>query len=159
MTVCPSCSKHGKLVWEEEPKPKIETRTKIARIPAKSAGKKPTKPPSETTLEIVEDYDARIRQARERLRQSHEELGKRINEKVSVLRKIETRKMMPDNMLATKLEHILKIKLIVPPSEERPKILSEKIMKLTNHELTLGDLIQLNTNKKTKEDNTEREQS
>ena len=159
MTVCPSCSKHGKLVWEEEPKPKIEARPKISKLPTKGPSKETTRPPSETAREIVEDFDVKIRQAREKLGLSHEELGKKMNEKVSVLRKIETKKMTPDNMLATKLEHVLKTKLIVPASEEKAKSPSGKITKLTDRELTLGDLIQLNTNKKTKEDTAEREQS
>jgi ribosome-binding protein aMBF1 (putative translation factor) len=50
--------------------------------------------------------------------------------------------MTPDNRLAAKLEYALKIKLLVPPGKE--KIQQTKIPKPTSHELTLGDLIQLN---------------
>ena len=50
---------------------------------------------------------------------THEELGKKINEKASVLRNLEVGKMAPNNQLASKLEHMLKIKLLVPISEEK----------------------------------------
>ena len=50
--------------------------------------------------------------------------------------------MTPNNRLAAKLEYALKIKLLVPPTEE--KVQQTKIPKLASRELTLGDLIQLN---------------
>jgi ribosome-binding protein aMBF1 (putative translation factor) len=65
--------------------------------------------------------------------------------------------MTPDNLLATKLEHALKVKLIVPAGEEKIKVPPTKMVKTASHELTLGDLIQLD--KKDKEDTTERKQS
>ncbi len=108
----------------------------------------------ESVLELVEDFDVKIRHARRKLELSHKELGKKISEKVSVLKKIETRKMTPDNKLATKLEHILKIKLLVQASQE--KVPKAKI-KPVRHELTLGDLIQLD--KKKVEEKTKRKQS
>jgi putative transcription factor len=85
---------------------------------------------------------------------SHEELGKKINEKASVLSKLETGKMTPNNILVTKLEHALKIKLLVPIKEEK---IQQGIPKSLNREPTLGDLIQLN--KKGGEEPTERKQS
>jgi putative transcription factor len=103
---------------------------------------------------MTENYSMKIRQAREKLGLSHEDLGKKINEKASVLRKIETGKMTPNNMLVTKLEHVLKIKLLIPISEE--KILAQ-LPKSSSHELTLGDLIQLN--KQNTEESTERKPS
>jgi len=94
----------------------------------------------DTTIELVEDYGDKVRQAREKIGLSHEDLGKKLNERVSLLKKIETGKMTPDNRLATKLEHILKVKLIVPASAE--KIPQTKIPRTESRELTLGDLLQ-----------------
>jgi len=108
----------------------------------------------EITQEIVEGYDSKIRQAREKMGLSHEKLGKKINEKASVLSKLETGKMTPNNILVTKLEHALKIKLLVPIKKEKIPL---GISKSLNREPTLGDLIQLN--KKGGEDPTERKQS
>jgi putative transcription factor len=118
LTVCVECSKHGKTTWEEEV-PKQSTSTKM-RIPLSLAQfqiRKASPPKVDTTQELVQNYDLLIRQAREKLGLTHEELGKKLNEKISLLRKIETGKMTPNNTLATKLEHILKIRLIVPAKE------------------------------------------
>jgi putative transcription factor len=160
LTVCDDCSKHGKVTWEEEPKPKAVLKPRGPKPSSKVQSRAPARAPLETTLELAEDFDTKIRQAREKLGLSHEELGRRLNEKVSLLRKIETRKMTPNNLLATKLEHALKIKLILPASEEKAKIPPSKIAKPVNRELTLGDLIKLDKqDEKGKEDNSEREQS
>jgi putative transcription factor len=146
LTVCSECAKHGKII-REEPTLKQAPRKPWAPIPVK----KKTASTVNITQEVVEDYDSKIRQARESLRLSHEELGKKISEKASVLRKIETGKMTPNNMLATRLEHALKIKLLVPVAEEK---ITQKIPKSPDRELTLGDLMQLN--KKGREEPTER---
>jgi putative transcription factor len=157
LTVCNECAKHGKVVIEE-PKPKIAVLKPKATLPSfKVQSKKPLKAIVETTQELVENFDLKIRQARENLGISHEELGKKINEKVSVLRKIETGKVKPDNILVTKLEHALKIKLLVPSSEE--KVQETKVPKTVSRELTLGDLIQLNKKDREKEASTKRKPS
>lgn len=158
MTVCTDCSKHGKLVWEEEPKPKAVTTAKGPRTPLQVQIQKPAGPTVDTSLELVHDFHNRIREAREKLGLSHEDLGKKINEKVSLLRKIETGKMTPDNNLAVRLEHALKIKLIVPTAEE--KVPEAKIPKTPNRELTLGDLIRIDEKgKEKKEEPSGRRQS
>jgi putative transcription factor len=153
--VCNQCAKHGTIV-REEPKPKTLVLRPQRRLqPSKIQTKKPSETTVDTSLELVENFDQKIRHAREKLRLSHEELGKKINEKVSLLKKIETGKMTPDNKLAAKLEYTLRIKLLVPATED--KVSQAKIPKPTSHELTLGDLIQLN--KKEKEETAERKPS
>ncbi len=151
LTVCVECSKHGKIISEEEFEVKAPKRTPA---PIHFAQKKTVGAKVEITQEVIEGFDAKIRHAREKLGLSHEELGKRISEKESVLRKLETGKMTPNNMLVTKLEHALKIKLLVPISEEK---VTREVSKSPSRELTLGDLIQLN--KKGGEEPTERKQS
>jgi putative transcription factor len=155
LIVCNQCSKHGTIVWEETP-PKITTPKPKATLPTlRTQSKKTPETAVDTSIELAENFDLKIRQAREKLGLSHEELGKKINEKVSLLKKIETGKMTPDNKLAAKLEYTLKIKLLVPAKEE--KATPTKIPKPTSRELTLGDLIQLN--KKEKEEPTKRKPS
>ena len=126
-------------------------RKPLPLIPAK---KKTPTATVDVTQEVVEGYDSKIRQAREKLGISHEELGRKLSEKSSVLRKIETGKMVPNNVLVTKLEHALKIKLLVPVSEEK---VTQELPKSPSRELTLGDLMQLN--KKGREEPKERKQS
>jgi putative transcription factor len=157
LAVCSECSKLGK-VYYEEPKQKVAgPRRGAAPKPLMIQTKKPQAPKVDTTLELVENFQVNIRQAREKLGLSHEELGKRINEKVSLLRKIETGKMTPDNRLATMLEHALKIKLIVPAKEE--KVPQARLTKTAGRDLTLGDLIQLDRKGSEKEDTAGRSQS
>jgi putative transcription factor len=146
--VCSECSKLGKIIREEPIVKQGPPRKPSAPIPAR---KNTATAVVEITQEVVEGYDSKIRQAREKLGLSHEELGKKISEKASVLRKIETGKMTPNNMLVTKLEHALKIKLLVPVAEEE---ITQGIPKSPNRELTLGDLMQLN--KKGREEPTGR---
>jgi putative transcription factor len=152
LTVCIECSKHGRIIQEEEVKQRVPKKP-LAPVPFVQR-KKPPQAKVDTTQEIVEGYDSKIRQAREKLGLSHEELGKKINEKASVLSKLETGKMTPNNQLVTKLEHVLKIKLLVPIKEEK---VSQGFPKSPNRGTTLGDLIQLN--KKGEEEPEERKQS
>jgi putative transcription factor len=154
LTVCVECSKHGKIVTQDEytPKPK-PTGKPSPHIPVMTQKKK-TEIKVEITQEIVQDYTSKIRQAREKLGLTHEDLAKKINEKTSVIGKLEMGKIQPSNILATKLEHALKIKLLTPITEEKATTLSPKA---ANREVTLGDLIQLNN--KTAEEQNERKPS
>lgn len=156
LTVCSECAKHGKICYDE-PKPKPMFAKPKAKPVMLRVQPKPKSPTVDTSLELAEDYGARIRKAREQLGLSHEQLGKRLNEKVSLLRKIETGKMTPDNRLAAVLEHVLKVKLIVPAKEV--KVPEAKIPKKTNRELTLGDLIQLKEKREDEEETAERKRS
>ena len=154
LTVCVECSKHGKIVTQDEYTPKPKPLGKpSAHIPI-MAQKKKTEIKVEITQEIIEDYTTKIRQAREKLGLTHEQLGKKINEKTSVIAKLETGKISPNNILATKLEHALKIKLLTPITEEKTPM---QMPKTASRELTLGDLIQFD--KKGSEEQTERKPS
>jgi putative transcription factor len=64
------------------------------------------------------DYSAAIKGARESLGITQEELGKKINEKPSMIGHLEVGSMKPDDLLARKLEHFLKIQLFVPVEDE-----------------------------------------
>jgi putative transcription factor len=154
LTVCVECSKHGKIVTQDEYTPKLKPLGKpSAHIPI-MAQKKKTEIKVEITQEIIEDYTTKIRQAREKLGLTHEQLGKKINEKTSVIAKLETGKISPNNILATKLEHALKIKLLTPITEEKTP---QQTPKTASRELTLGDLIQFDN--KSPEEQTERKPS
>lgn len=136
--VCSDCATLGSISWEMKiPKPVRPART---HKPQTRKGSLKSQSPLEPTLELIEGFGTRIRQAREAQGLSHEDLGRKINEKISVLRKLESQKMTPDNKLAEKLQHALKIKLLVPKIEEK---LPRKLTAATSpRAITLGDLIQ-----------------
>ncbi len=71
----------------------------------------------EPEFEIDPDYYVKIRQAREKMGLSQDQLGMMLNEKLSVIRMLETKKLKPDVILARKLMHHLKINLLVSLSE------------------------------------------
>jgi putative transcription factor len=144
LTVCTECSKHGKVAWEEPAKPTptipkqgIPSQTMPNRAPIQIK-KKIITARVDTSQEVIADYAEVIREAREKLGISTEDLGKKINEKESVLKKIETGKMAPNDQLISKLEHTLKIKLLVPVAEEKVSL-----PKSHNQEMTLGDLMDM----------------
>ncbi|MEM2385642.1 MAG: multiprotein bridging factor aMBF1 [Candidatus Bathyarchaeia archaeon] len=155
LTVCSKCAKHGTIILEEPKTPSLSPPTpKPKAKPREAAPPKPSpavvgvgmQRAGGASLELVDDYDVRVRQAREKMGLTHEELGKKINEKVSVLKKIETRKIKPDDKLAAKLEHALRIKLLVPASED--KVPAVTVPKQPSRSLTIGDLIQLGKGEK-----------
>jgi putative transcription factor len=87
--------------------------------------------------ELVDDYGERIRTAREAKGWKQTDLGARINEKASVIAKLETNAMVPPDSLIPKLERALGIKL-------REKVEPVAVKKHTGREpLTLGDLVRM----------------
>ena len=142
MTVCSECAKLGSGYWES--KPQRRGKKSVKRQPITSFSKRQQRPTVTETLELVGDFGQRVRQAREGLGLSHEDLGRKIRERVSVIRKIESGKMVPDLALAEKLEHALKITLRVPPSE--PKV--QPVLASKPRGTTLGDLIQFKVKEK-----------
>ncbi|BDH79404.1 MAG TPA: TIGR00270 family protein [Methanothermobacter sp.] len=104
MDVCADCSKFGKVQRQPE-KPKRAPRRRTAR-------------PMEPVYEVLEDYNRIIREAREKRGWSRENLAKKMNEKVSVIHRIEAGRMEPDIKLAKKFEKTLNIRILEKFEEE-----------------------------------------
>ncbi len=68
--------------------------------------------------EIVADYDDRIRNAREERGLSQEELAAELNEKASLIRKLERGDMLPSDAVQRELESELDISLSEGASDE-----------------------------------------
>jgi putative transcription factor len=147
LTVCVECSKHGKVILHEEAFLPLPQKTSAGTVlkPGKPVPlvqrRRSDIPQVALTKELTDDYANKIRIAREKLMLSHEELGLKINEKASVLRHIETGKMAPNNLLASKLEHMLRIQLLVNVSDEKS---TTQVHRAAAEELTLGDLVEMN---------------
>jgi putative transcription factor len=71
-------------------------------------------------MELAEDWPRRIRLAREQLTWTPEELGKRLNEKKSVVLKMEAGAMRPPDAMVRKVERLLKIRLRSSPEPAAP---------------------------------------
>jgi len=117
MIVCEKCAKLGSISWETQTPRRVKKRAK-PKSPLTLTPKKKRSPKLAEEVELVNDFSSRVRQGREKMGINHEDLGKKIGEKVSVLRKIESGKMTPDQKLAAKLEHTLRVKFCLPPARQ-----------------------------------------
>jgi len=131
MKVCQGCAGHGRVL--QKPKPKL---VKMKRQATTAAVQK--EPVIEVVEAVVDDYAKQIRDARSKTGMTQKDFASKINEKESVLHKMETGSFKPSIPLAKKLEKILNIKLVEQREEEKlkmPKTTS------SGGALTIGDLI------------------
>jgi putative transcription factor len=84
-------------------------------VPPKSGDRRAPREVQE--LEIADNYPQIIQKARRKHELSQEDLALKVKERLSVIRKIELGKMIPDMRLAKELEHVLRVKLLVLTSE------------------------------------------
>ena len=142
MEVCSDCSKFG-IIQKEPPKPKnILNKSKgsgINRTEKKTRTPRPMYSLDEPTEELVEDFQSIVREGREKKGFSREELGEKIYEKVSVINRIESGKMVPDIKLAKKLERILNITLI----EKIADMELEDFKNISSGGPTRGDIVKI----------------
>lgn len=87
--------------------------------------------------EVAQDYDQRIRSAREAARLTQEELAKQLNEKASLIQKLEHGDVLPSDSIQTKLERKLEISL----SESAEMDDSEWESGSSTGSYTLGDVV------------------
>ena len=122
LNVCHECSKFGKVtgVVEEKIEPKA-TKTQIE---------------TETMQIIIDDYAEKIRKKRESLGLKQENFAKKINEKESLIQKIESGHFQPSIGLAKKIGNFLKIKLVEEYEESH-----ESQAKTKTGAFTIGDFI------------------
>ena len=136
MVVCKECSKLG-TIQKAPPKPKFRQQPK-----GKKQNKTQTRNYSrndEPSEELIEDFELEIRKAREAKNWSREDLGKKINERVSVITRIETGKMTPDTKLTRKLEKALNIKLL----EKVNTVDLNQFIGSSSGERTLGNIMKI----------------
>lgn len=67
-------------------------------------------------MDLAADWPQRIRSAREARQWTPEDLGKRLNEKKSVVLKLEAGSFRPPDALVRKLEHMLAVRLRAEPA-------------------------------------------
>jgi putative transcription factor len=130
LEVCKSCARFGKPEDKWSPVPR-------RMIPAERAFTVRRPQPRDRlrdVVDIVPEYGRKIREARESLGYSPEELGLRIKEKAALIRKIEREEISPEDDIRKKLEKELKIKLTDLAEEAKMKSSG------ASKGLTLGDI-------------------
>jgi putative transcription factor len=130
--VCNNCPKLGTAARVAKPPVNRPVRSSSSfsggfSTPARNFSKPRTStpPPSasgpfyqDEEMMLRDDYSKVIRNAREKLGMTQDELGMKINEKPSGISHLENGSMKPSDALAKKLEHFLKIQLFVPIEDE-----------------------------------------
>lgn len=119
LTVCPDCAKFGQPV-DPVSAPPLSSGPMSTSLPgargARIGGARRRLEERDLyqeigEMELVPDWARRVRLAREAHTWTPEVLGKKLNEKKSVVLKIESGSFHPPDELVRKLEHLLKIRL------------------------------------------------
>jgi len=124
LKVCHECSKYGKVIGV------VKDETVELKRAASAA------PEKEVIDVVVEDFADRIKKKREKLGLTQKGFAKKLNEKESIIHKIETGTFIPQLELTKKLEKFLQIKLVEQHEEEH-----KKTVKSETGTYTLGDFI------------------
>jgi putative transcription factor len=90
----------------------------------------------EETTDLIPEYSKVIREARAAREWKQEDLAAKLNEKASVIAKLENGTMRPNDALLKKLEHELGIKLT-----EKVSVVKPEGGRSAGKALTLGDMI------------------
>ena len=125
--LCPDCARFGEMLDPPPvsgPAPGGERRPRPAAAGPRPAGSARRLEERDLytdigELELAPDWGKKVRIAREARTWTPEELGKRLNEKKSVVLKIEAGNFHPPDALVRKLERLLQVRLradVEPPS-------------------------------------------
>jgi len=125
LSLCPDCAKFGTLidpVPSPAPAPSGAPGSRYRPEGGVTAHAGPRRRLEERDLyqeigemELVPDWNKRIRLAREARQWTPEVLGKKLNEKKSVVLKIESGSFHPPDALVRKIEHVLQVRLRAEP--------------------------------------------
>ncbi len=140
LIVCQQCSNVGTRLpgFPDRPTPAPVHRS--LSLPSSSHTHAPIEklPKAVEESDLIEEYPVAIKEAREKLGLSQQDLAFKAKEKVTVIQKIEIGKMLPTMRLAKELEHILRVRLLVPRDEL--EIPAPPRRQIVLPEPTLGDV-------------------
>ena len=144
LEVCKECSKYGRVQRDTPLERKFVSRNKKGNPQNKNRSQSRNQGAQrrrreEPMDELAEDFNVIVRQARESKGWTREELGAKINERVSVINRIESGKMEPDSKLAKKLEKTLNITLI----EKYDDMSLESFKSSASGPNTLGSIVKI----------------
>jgi putative transcription factor len=124
LSLCPACARFGKAV--DPPPTPVAAPSGPRRVAYSGGASRPGgggRSMQERDLyteigelELAPDWAKRIRVAREALHWTPEEFGKKLNEKKSVVLKLESGGFRPPDDLVRRVERILKVRLKADPA-------------------------------------------
>jgi len=108
LQVCQKCAPYGTVVMLDKKAKTTPAGEPPPLVKAKRRLYEQMDLELEAELEIGEDYGRRVKEAREKAGLKQAELAKRINEKQSLVRKIENEEIIPSKAVWGKIERVLK---------------------------------------------------
>ena len=145
ITVCQSCAQYGVKIKNDA---RFTDKVKQSYDKPKSSIKKKVyNRQIDDGLEIVADYVSKIRKARTSRGLNQDQFAQKLNEKPSLLRRIEAGKVEPTIKLAKKIEKVYEITLIKKVDEIEPSTTQNKYMKKSSS-TSLGDIAIVKRRKK-----------
>jgi putative transcription factor len=137
ITVCQSCAQFGKKIQKKSPDlvPRKQSYSKADH----SSKRYKSKEVEIENIELIPDYPNIVRNARNSRNLNQEQFAQKLNEKPSLIRRIEAGKVEPTIKLAKKIEQIYNIKLLKKTDEVKLAIKTDKYMKKTKAS-SLGDI-------------------
>ncbi|OED30716.1 multiprotein bridging factor aMBF1 [Methanosphaera sp. WGK6] len=112
MVTCKECSKYGKVQQTPQRPTNRKNKSNQKNNNSRRRPQQNTRRIQEEEFELIEGYQKRIKDAREKQQLTQKKLGEKIYERESVIAHIESGKMIPDERLAHKLEKTLRIKIV-----------------------------------------------
>ncbi len=135
LMLCDRCSRFGEEIRPPPKTPQVVRSGAPQAIRPGAPRRAPDRSLEQPEYDLAPDFPDRLRRAREARGWKREELARRVNEKLSVLEKLEKGRMRPTDTLVAKLERILEIRLRERIEE------GESPRRTETQPLTLGDLI------------------
>jgi putative transcription factor len=143
LTVCGRCALFGTSDWT--PGKPAPTKTLSRSQTAPQSNPRPrmrNDVESVEQLELVEDYGAQIRKARQRLGLSEKDLAKKMQEKESVVKNLEKMELTPDNKLIAKIRKYLSLDIVEHTDASKAQILAKP-----TGAKTIGDMLRMDSEK------------
>jgi len=121
LKVCSSCSDMGNVMEQKKKQVKKTNKSKSRR-------------PRDTQV-LANNYGERVKSSREERQLSIKELADDLNEKASLIKKVEREELKPDKALAGKLSKALGVTLYV-----NPQVSDHDVESGDDRDATLGDV-------------------
>ncbi|MCW4050087.1 MAG: multiprotein bridging factor aMBF1 [Candidatus Bathyarchaeota archaeon] len=144
MTVCGQCAQFSKQEWD----PRKPQARPIRRRPSGAPQiRRRSDIEVAESIEVVEKYGILIRKTRQKKGLTIEDFAKKLNEKESVIKKMEKEQLNPNMTLIRKIQNELGINLLDTSPATKGPVLSRPM-----GPRTLGDMIKIKTPKDEEEE-------
>jgi putative transcription factor len=149
LLACSRCAKLGQPISKSQAAPGSPRPMSAARVGSQDfrtspLHREPLKPRrAEREIVPVENFAALVRKAREERGLSHKEVARQLNERESVIAKLETGKMTPTTNLARRMERLFKLTLL----EEAESL--DAFPSKSPSSTTFGDVVEVRKKKPT----------